>query len=66
MEPADAWAALKWACETVGLNVRGATLVRLGGNAIFRLTYEPVVARIARDVRYLEEARREIEEVAVG
>ena len=39
---------LSAACDPVGLDPRGAELIRLGENAIFRLPQERVVVRIAR------------------
>jgi aminoglycoside phosphotransferase (APT) family kinase protein len=53
---------LEEACRVTGLDAAGATLLRLGENAIFRLS-EPsssVVVRIPRDVSRLPVARREL------
>ncbi|MEV5505557.1 phosphotransferase enzyme family protein [Streptomyces orinoci] len=52
--------ALKEACGAVGLTASGAELVRLGSNAVFRLTAEPVVVRVARDPEALSEMRRAV------
>lgn len=46
---------LKLACEAVGLDDRGAVLIRVGENALFRLASAPVVVRIARSAEYLPE-----------
>jgi aminoglycoside phosphotransferase len=48
------------ACDAVGLAADGAELIRLSENAIYRLRDAPVVARIARIVRYLPTVRREV------
>ncbi|MEU9455686.1 aminoglycoside phosphotransferase family protein [Streptomyces sp. NPDC048277] len=40
---------LQEACATAGLDSRGAELLRLGSNAVYRLTSLPVIVRIARD-----------------
>ncbi len=37
------WRTLRLACETVGLNSAGATLLRLGSNANFSLASAPVL-----------------------
>ena len=47
-------AALAEACASIGLDPSGATLVRLGENAMYRLSGESVMARIGRS----EEAAR--------
>jgi aminoglycoside phosphotransferase (APT) family kinase protein len=47
MSEAGTRAILRHACEVAGLSPDGARLLRLGSNAVYRLT-EPVVARIAR------------------
>lgn len=46
-------------CKQVGLTAKGATLVRLGSNAVFRLA-EPVVVRIARDGDSVEDVTRQV------
>jgi Ser/Thr protein kinase RdoA (MazF antagonist) len=48
------------ACRTAGLDDRGAELIRLGENALFRLGSVPVIVRIARSVEYLSAARKEV------
>jgi Ser/Thr protein kinase RdoA (MazF antagonist) len=48
------------ACRAAGLDDRGAELIRLGENALFRLTSVPVIVRIARSVEYLSAARKEV------
>ncbi|MFC9961585.1 phosphotransferase enzyme family protein [Streptomyces nigra] len=40
---------LREACESAGLDPEGAELLRLGSNAVYRLTSLPVIVRIARD-----------------
>lgn len=40
---------LREACANVGLDYRGAELLRLGSNAVYRLASLPVIVRIARD-----------------
>lgn len=45
--PDSTLATLRQACQVVGLDAAGARLVRLGSNAVYRLTI-PVVARVAR------------------
>jgi aminoglycoside phosphotransferase (APT) family kinase protein len=47
------------ACAAAGLDPAGADLVRLGENAIYALARVPVVVRIARSMRSLEDARKE-------
>ena len=47
MSEAETLAVLKQACEAAGLSADSARLLRLGSNAVYRLT-APVVARIAR------------------
>ncbi|WP_328982148.1 aminoglycoside phosphotransferase family protein [Streptomyces mirabilis] len=48
------------ACRAAGLDDRGAELIRLGENALFRLASLPVITRIARSVEYLAAARKEV------
>lgn len=48
--------ALGRACAVVGLDPAGAELMRMGANALFRLTSAPVVARVGRSV---EDSRKE-------
>lgn len=44
------------ACRAAGLEDRGAELIRLGENALFRLTSMPVIVRVARTAH--RQARR--------
>ncbi|MGP9019240.1 aminoglycoside phosphotransferase family protein [Streptomyces sp. BR1] len=48
------------ACHAAGLDHRGAELIRLGENALFRLASAPVIVRVARGVEWLPKARREV------
>ncbi|MFJ8028855.1 aminoglycoside phosphotransferase family protein [Streptomyces sp. NPDC096311] len=48
------------ACRAAGLDDRGAELIRLGENALFRLVSVPMIVRIARSVEYLSAARKEV------
>lgn len=47
------------ACNTVGLDAADATLMRLGENATYALDSAPIVVRIARSMRALEDVRKE-------
>ncbi|GAA3484482.1 aminoglycoside phosphotransferase family protein [Streptomyces yanii] len=58
---AGATKVLRAACREAGLDSDGASLIRLGENALFRLAVHPVVVRIARSTEYLESARGEVE-----
>ncbi|WP_406178992.1 phosphotransferase [Streptomyces canus] len=51
---------LREACATVELDSRGAELLRLGSNAVYRLTSLPVIVRIARDQSVLAEMERAV------
>jgi aminoglycoside phosphotransferase (APT) family kinase protein len=51
---------LREACATVELDSRGAELMRLGSNAVYRLTSLPVIVRIARDPSVLAEMGRAV------
>ncbi|MFF3469312.1 phosphotransferase family protein [Streptomyces sp. NPDC002619] len=51
---------LREACATAGLDSRGANLLRLGSNAVYRLTSLPVIVRIARDPSVLAEMERAV------
>ncbi|MGW2638710.1 aminoglycoside phosphotransferase family protein, partial [Streptomyces sp. NPDC001348] len=51
---------LREACATVELDFRGAELVRLGSNAVYRLASLPVIVRIARDRAVLAEMERAV------
>ncbi|WP_281157618.1 aminoglycoside phosphotransferase family protein [Streptomyces sp. HYC2] len=48
------------ACRAAGLDGRGAELLRLGENALFRLASVPVVVRVARGREWLTTARKEV------
>jgi hypothetical protein len=52
--------ALALASEQVGLDAAGATLMRMGENAIYRLAAEPVVVRVARSTDLLPDVRKEV------
>jgi aminoglycoside phosphotransferase (APT) family kinase protein len=52
-------ATLERACKIAGFDQRGARLLRLGENAMFRLV-EPIVVRIARTAAYEPDARKEV------
>jgi Ser/Thr protein kinase RdoA (MazF antagonist) len=56
---AETRALLQEACAATGLSASGARLLRLGSNAVYRLT-APVVARIARPDADPETARRTV------
>jgi hypothetical protein len=56
----DAYRAMVAACEHAGLDSRGATFMRIGENAMYRLASAPVVVRIARSVDGLSEVRKEV------
>jgi aminoglycoside phosphotransferase (APT) family kinase protein len=57
MSEAETLAVLEQACEAAALSADGARLLRLGTNAVYRLT-APVVARIARPEADPTPARR--------
>ncbi|MFD4613396.1 aminoglycoside phosphotransferase family protein [Streptomyces sp. NPDC058440] len=48
------------ACRATGLDDRGAELIRLGENALFRLASVPVIVRVARGREWLTTARKEV------
>ncbi|WP_326651968.1 phosphotransferase enzyme family protein [Streptomyces anthocyanicus] len=52
--------ALVAACVAAGLNDRGAELIRLGENALFRLAEAPVIVRVARGREWLATAQKEV------
>ncbi|SEN11485.1 aminoglycoside phosphotransferase family protein [Nonomuraea pusilla] len=56
----EAQAALQEACQLAGLRSDGARLIRLGENALYVLPAERVVARIARSLDVLADARKEV------
>jgi thiamine kinase-like enzyme len=51
---------LREACATAELDFHGAELLRLGSNAVYRLTSLPVIVRIARDPVVLGEMERAV------
>jgi aminoglycoside phosphotransferase (APT) family kinase protein len=51
---------LEIACAAVGVDAQGAELLRIGENAIYRLHSAPLVARIARTLRYLPAIEAEV------
>src|SRR5437764_12312625 len=51
---------LEAACRQVGFNPTSAALIRLGENALYRLTSEPVVVRIARTMDYWHQVQNEV------
>jgi hypothetical protein len=53
--------ALRIACRSSGLDGTNAELIRLGENALFRLSSQPVVVRIARTVDYWDDVVKEVE-----
>lgn len=57
-----AYHVLVQACQAAGVAAEGATMLRLGENAIFRLAgrYSSIVVRVTRDMSRLEIARREL------
>jgi aminoglycoside phosphotransferase (APT) family kinase protein len=59
LTPATASAVLQKACSAAGLDSAGARLLRVGSNAVFRLT-APVVARISRSGASVDQARRAV------
>lgn len=56
---AAAWQALRHACAAVGLDSDDAELIRIGTNAVFRLTSR-IVVRIAASTTGLEQARKQV------
>ncbi|MEV4501032.1 aminoglycoside phosphotransferase family protein [Streptomyces klenkii] len=48
------------ACRSAGLDPRGAELIRLGENALYRLASAPVIVRVARSAEYLPSVRKEV------
>jgi Ser/Thr protein kinase RdoA (MazF antagonist) len=59
LDPVNARTALAEAARAAGLDPSDADLIRLGENAVFRLT-APVIARVARSTERLPEAEREV------
>ncbi|MEU5973886.1 aminoglycoside phosphotransferase family protein [Streptomyces sp. NPDC047315] len=56
-----AGAVLERACRTAGLGAANAQLLRLGSNAVYRLTDSAAIVRIARDPEASEESRRAVQ-----
>ncbi|MBE1485213.1 phosphotransferase family protein [Plantactinospora soyae] len=56
----EAVTVLGEACRTVGVPTSGATMIRLGENAIFRLPAAGLIVRISRSVEVLDDARKEV------
>ncbi|MGP3949849.1 phosphotransferase enzyme family protein [Streptomyces sp. 7N604] len=52
---------LSAACRRAGFAADGASLIRFGENALFRLAAHPVIVRIARSSEYLPSVRGEVE-----
>lgn len=48
------------ACRVAGLDDRGARLIRLGENALFRLASVPIIVRVTRGREWLTTARKEV------
>ncbi|MEU1875774.1 aminoglycoside phosphotransferase family protein [Streptosporangium sp. NPDC020072] len=57
---AEARKALDAACQKNGLPVDDAKLIRLGENAIFQLSAEKVIVRIARGIEVLPDVMKEV------
>ncbi|WP_267244902.1 phosphotransferase enzyme family protein [Streptomyces sp. PR69] len=53
-------AVLRESCAAAGLDPSGAELLRLGSNAVYRLSSAPVIVRIARDPDALPEMERAV------
>jgi aminoglycoside phosphotransferase (APT) family kinase protein len=51
---------LREACQRIGASDDGAELLRLGENAIYRLSSKPLVVRIARSARMWDDATKEV------
>ncbi|MEV8372646.1 aminoglycoside phosphotransferase family protein [Kribbella sp. NPDC056861] len=61
LDAQDAFAALTAAAGQVDLDATGAELIRIGSNAVYRLTTGPVIGRVAPSLKRLESAVRELE-----
>ena len=59
LTPARANAILQKACAATGLDLDGARLLRIGSNAVYRLT-APVVARVSRYGASVDQAKRSV------
>jgi aminoglycoside phosphotransferase (APT) family kinase protein len=51
---------MRAACRAASIDDRGAELIRLGENALFRLASAPVIVRVARGEEWLPKARTEV------
>ena len=51
---------MRTACRAAGLDDGGATLLRLGENALFRLASVPIIVRVTRGREWLTTARKEV------
>ena len=58
--PESTRAVLVAACGDVGLDPRGASLMRLGENALYQLASAPIGVRIARSMDYWQRRRRKL------
>lgn len=59
LTPARANAILQKACAATGLDPDGARLLRIGSNAVYRLT-APVIARVSRYGASVDQAKRSV------
>ncbi|MFC8387537.1 aminoglycoside phosphotransferase family protein [Streptomyces sp. NPDC057238] len=57
---AEAMRVMASACRAAELDERGAELIRLGENALFRLASAPVIVRVPRGLDWLDTARKEV------
>lgn len=57
---ADASATLAEACAKIGVSGAGASLIRMGENALFLLPRDKIVVRIARNSDALADAAKEV------
>lgn len=53
-------AVLDRGCRSVGLDPANAAMLRLGENMLYQLASEPVVVRIARDMKHWADAEKEV------
>lgn len=53
-------AVLREACAKAQLDPEGAELLRLGSNAVYRLSKSPIIVRVARDLDVLEDMERAV------
>lgn len=54
-----AWEVLFESCRARGLDYSGASLVRIGSNAVFRLS-APIIIRVSRDLDTMHEAAKQV------